>query len=124
MRLRLRRSPILSARCVRKSLIIRLLRKARLGLGDIASGFSLSDRKRVFKLPDRYLVGFCGRLLSGCLSIDYNPGSHCRICIFDLSVTLACPECLTASQFPERPQWLIWTVWSYNIYGECVRSEI
>ena len=25
---------------------------------------------------------------------------------------------------PDRPKWLIWTVWSYNIYGECVRSQI
>ena len=45
-----------------------------------------------------------------------------RVCVFDVSVTLACPECLTA--FVERPQWLIWTVWSYNIYGECVKSKI
>ena len=25
---------------------------------------------------------------------------------------------------PERPKWLTWTVWSWYMYGECVRSKI
>ena len=28
------------------------------------------------------------------------------------------------NRVPERPKWLIWTVCSYYIYGECVWSEI
>ena len=27
------------------------------------------------------------------------------------------------NRVPERPKWLIWTVWSYYIYRECVLSE-
>ena len=30
---------------------------------------------------------------------------------------------MTGSSVPERPKWLIWTVWSYYIYRECVLSE-
>ena len=25
---------------------------------------------------------------------------------------------------PDYPKWLIWTVWSWYMYGECVRSKI
>ena len=27
------------------------------------------------------------------------------------------------NRVPERPKWLIWTIWSYYIYRECVLSE-
>ena len=35
--------------------------------------------------------------------------------------TRACSE--RSNSIPEHPRWLIWTVWSSYIYGECVRGE-
>ena len=47
------------------------------------------------------------------------------ICKLNLFRTWACTGVsATSNSVPERHQWLIWTVWSYNIYGECVGSKI